>query len=259
MNIKLLSVTATQPNTGAAGAAIAGDSLTVPNSRTKGRILSMWGTNQVAGFAQIAFPSGHDTTRGHRAGVAIGKNLGILPLGMALFVQPQELMSFTIAGSNVGGDVEQVSALMQFDDLPGIEQRLITAAQLSARTETLTTIEHSAVSTAGPSYGTPVVITQNSDLLQANRDYAILGCTARTACHTVYFYGPDTANDRIGCPIEIGNEAYTSQFFVMQSRAHGLATIPVINSGNKSSTYIGVTTDENAGTFLVTLYLALLK
>lgn len=259
MHIELLSITATQPNTGAAGAAITGDSLTVKNARGKVRMLSAWATNQVAGFTQIAVPSGHDTTRGYRVGVSAGKNLGILPLGFSLDLQPQELISSTIAGSNVAGDVEQTSALIHYEDLPGISQRLITAAQLDSRIEQLTTIEHSAVSTAGPSYGTPTVITTGSDLLLANRDYAVLGVSARTACHSVYFYGPDTSNLRIGAPVELGNEHLTSQFFVIQSRAHGLPTIPVIAAGNKASTFIGVTTDENAGTFLVTLYLALLK
>lgn len=219
----------------------------------------MWQTNQVAGFGQIAFPSGHDTTRGFRVGCSAGKNLGLLALGMAMTIQPQELLSLTIAGSNVAGDVEQLSALLYYPDLPGIDQQLITASQLDSRAVQFTTIEHSAVSTAGPSYGTPQLITQNSDLLLANRQYAVLGMTARTACHSVYFYGPDTANERVGCPIDLGNEAITSQFFALQSRAHGLPTIPVLNSGNKASTYIGVTTDENAGTFLVTLHLALLK
>lgn len=180
-------------------------------------------------------------------------------MGTDIKVQPQELISVTLGGSNVAGDVEQLTLLAHFQDLPGIEQRLITSAQLDSRVEKLTTIEHSIVSTAGPSYGTPTVITTGSDLLLANRDYAVLGFTGRTAPHAAFFLGPDTANERIACPVELGNESITSQFFILQSRAQGLATIPVISSGNKASTFIGCTTDENAGTFLLTMYLALLK
>jgi len=259
MNIQLLSTSATQPNTGAAATALTGDSLTIPNCNGKGLILSAWSRNQTAGFAQIAFPSGHDTTRGLRTGSPTGTNQSVIPFGQSLTVQPQELLSLTLAGSNTAGDVEQLSMLMFFQDLPGISQRLITAAQLESRIAALTTIEHSAVSTAGPSYGTPTVITTGSDLLLANRDYAVLGFTSRTACMSAYFVGPDTSNVRIGCPIDLGNESITAQYFALQSRLHGLPTIPVINSGNKSSTSIGVTTDENAGTFLVTMHLSLLK
>lgn len=259
MHIELLSATATQPNTGAAGAAIAGDSLTVKNGQRGVRIISAWARNQVAGFAQIAFPSGHDTTRNMRSGVPIGPNLGVIPFGRPVDVQPQELLGITIAGSNVAGDVEQLSMLLRYDALPGIDQRLISEAQLESRFETLCTIEHSAISTAGPSYGTPTVITTAADLLRANRDYAILGATVRTACQSAYLIGPDTGNVRIGVPGDVLKPELCGQWFMLMSRATGQACIPVMSSGNKASTFCGATADENAGTFLITWHLALLK
>jgi len=258
MHLELLSTTATQPNTGAAAAAIAGDSLTIKNGRGKSRILSAWQDNQVAGFGQIAFPSAHDTTRGFRVGVGIGVSL-LMPLGFSMPVNAQELISVTIAGSNVAADVEQLYMLMQYDDVPGMQSRTITPAQLDSRIQSLTTIEASLVSTAGPSYGTPEAISADSDLLRANADYAVLGATVRADVGACYMVGPDTANVRIAVPGIAGKHELTSQWFVLQSRAHGLPLIPVINSGNKASTLIGVSTDENAGTFLVTWHLALLR
>jgi len=50
-----------------------------------------------------------------------------------------------------------------------------------------------------------------------------------------------------------------SQWFMVLSRLHGEPMVPVFNSGNKQNCFIGVATDENAGTFVVTLHLALLK
>jgi hypothetical protein len=258
MHIELIGATATQPNTGAAAAAIAGDSLTVKNGRGRSRIISAWGGNQVAGFQQIAFPSAHDTTRGYRTGVAIGNSL-VMPLGMAMPVNAQELLSITIAGSNVAGDVEQAYLLMQYDDVPGMSSRLISPAQLESRVQAITTIEASLVSTAGPSYGTPEAINADSDLLRANADYAVLGATVRSDVGAVYMVGPDTANVRIGVPGLSDKHELTSQWFVLMSRAHGLPLIPVINSGNKASTLLGCSANENAGTFLVTWHLALLK
>jgi hypothetical protein len=258
MHIELLGVTATQPNTGAAGAAIGDNSLTVKNGRGV-KILDLRSLHQVAGFVQIAFPSGHDTTRGYRADAALGVNSHLLPLGMDMTVQAQELLSITIAGSNTAGDVEQVYMTMHYDDLPGVSQRLLTPSQVDSRTELLTTLQATIASTAGPSYGTPELITSDSDLLRANRDYAVLGMIARTSVGAAYIIGPDTGNLRVGVPGIANRPDLTSQWFRILSNTSGRPCIPVINSGNKSSTFIGVSTDENAGNFNVSWLLALLK
>lgn len=260
MHHQIISASATQPNTGAAGVAFTGDSLSVLNAvRAKGcDIVALWQTNQVAGFGQIAFPSGHDTTRGYRAGVAIGVNPALLPLGQRIPVEPQELLSVTIAGSNVAADVEQLSMIIRYGEFPGIDARLISPAQLQSRVEKWTTIESSITSAAGPGYSGEEAINTDSDLLLANRDYAVVGMSSRTACHALTLRGPDIGNVRTGCPGVLRQEL-TSQWFDLLSRAVGEPMIPVINSGNKSQTFVGVATDENAGTFLVTLYLALLK
>lgn len=260
MNIEVISASATAPSTGAAGVAFTGDSLTVKNARqTKPvDILAMWQTNQVAGFGQVAFPSGHDTTRGYRSGAAIGVNPAALPLGIKMRVEPQELLSITIAGSAVAGDVEQMSMLIRYGDLPGVDAQLITAAEVEKRMELLTTVEQSITSTPGPGYSGEVAINTTTDLLKANRNYAVLGMYSRTATHALTLRGPDLGNVRVACP-GVLREELVSQWFMMLSRAHGEALVPVINSGNKASTFIGVAADENAGTFLVTLFLALLK
>jgi len=259
MHIEIVSASATQPNTGAAGVAFTGDSLTVKNSKISAgtNIIALWQTNQVAGFGQITFPTAHDTTRGYRAGVAIGVNPTILPMGFKMPVTPQELMAITIAGSNVGGDVEQMSMLIQYGDLPGIDARLISQATAEQRMVKLTTIEQSITSSAGPGYSGEVAINTASDLLMANRDYAVLGATCRTAVHAITLKGPDLGNVRVGVPGVLRPEL-ASQYFTLLSRQIGENTVPVINSGNKTSTLVGVATDENAGTFIVTLYLALL-
>lgn len=259
MHIELLSFAAIQPNTGGAGVVLVGDSATAKNGRGKIQIIAAWSRNQVAGFSQIAFPSGHDVTRGIRVGAPVGANLGIVPLGVPITVQAQELMTVTLAGSNVAGDVEQLSMLLRYDDLPGIAQRLISPAQLENRVEKFATIEISNASTAGPSYGTPTTITTPADLLLANREYAVIGATTRSPCQSVYFVGPDTGNLRIGVPGDSTKPELTSQWFSMLSRVTGSPCIPVISSGNKSSTFAHATADENAGTFLTTWFLALLK
>lgn len=261
MHIELITASATAAaTTGTAAAGVGSDSLVVKNANKAKAvdIIAAWQTNQTAGFHQLAFPSGHDTTRGYRVGTAIGVNTALLPIGVKMRVQPQETLAVTIAATAVAGDVENASYLVRYEDLPGISARLITAGQLEQRTEKLTTIENSLASTAGPSYGTPELINADSDLLLANRDYAVVGMFCRTSVHAVYMLGPDFGNVRIGCPGVLRQEV-TSQWFAMLSRAHGEPLIPVLNSGNKGATFIGVATDENAGTFVVGAVLALLK
>ena len=243
--------------TGATATALTGDSLTVRNYGKVPRIVSAWQTNQTAGFGQLAFPTGHDTTRGFRVGVPAADTGLILAPGVSIALTPQEVIIATIAATAVAGDVEDISFLTCYDEPHG--QRLQHWSDIEHMIEKVTTIESSLVSvlsTYGPAGGE--LITADSDLLIANRDYALLGATCRTRVHCIALSGPDTGNDKIGVPGMLRAEV-ASQFFRLLSIAHGLPLIPVINSGNKSSTSLFVATDENAGTFVVTLHLALLK
>jgi hypothetical protein len=259
MHIEILTVSATAAaTTGSAAAAVGTDSLVIKNGDGDIDIIAAWQTNQTAGFGQIIFPTAHDTTRGFRANAPIGTNVSLIPFGTQMRVRPQETLAVLIGATAVAGDVETISFLMRYKNLPGINARLLSAAQVEQRTEKLTTIENSLASTAGPSYGTPELFTTDSDLLQANRDYAILGMTSRTAVHAIYALTPDAGNVRFGCP-GILRQEITSQWFMLQSRIHGEPLVPVFNTGNKTQCQIGVVTDENAGTFVVDLVLALLK
>jgi len=259
MHIELLSAAATAAaTTGTAATAIGTDSLVIKNGDGDIDIIAAWQTNQNAGFGQLIFPTAHDTTRGFRANVPAGTNSSLIPFGSRMRVRAQETLAITLAATAVAGDVENISLLLRYRNLPGLNARLISPAQLESRTEKLTTIENSLASTAGPSYGTPETFIADSNLLQANRDYAILGMTPRTAVHCIYVQTPDGGNVRFGCPGILRQEV-TSQWFPLLSRLHGEALIPVFSTGNQSQCFIGVVTDENAGTFVVDVHLALLK
>lgn len=259
MHTELVSTVVTAPSTGAAGVALTGDSLTVKNAQRNSYVgvIASWATRQVAGFSQLVFPSGHDTTRGYRSGVAIGAGLLTHPLGTQMELQPQEVLVNTIAGSAVAGDLEQDSFLIFYENFPGISARLISDAELHRRLEKMTTVESSVAAVATGQYSEEA-INADSDLLLANRDYAVLGMNSRTAAHNLTLRGPDLGNVRIGVPGNLRPEL-TTQWFPLLARATGRAIIPVINSGNRASTLVGFSADENAATTLVTLYLALLK
>jgi len=258
MHIELLTFSAVAAAaTGAAASALTGDSLTVKNGTGKVRALQGWAKNQTAGFVQIANPSGHDTTRDLRVGVPAGFQHSITPMGLGLPVQPQELLSATIAATAVAGDVEFGSLIMFYENLPGVDARLLTVDQLDRKMVTLTTVEDSFTGVSN-TYSGSRALNAGSDLLRANRDYAVLGATCRTNAHAAWMSSPDFGNVRIGVPLDIAQTPLGAQYFPLLSRQHGLPCIPVINSGNKTSISCGVVCDENAGTFVITWHLALL-
>lgn len=257
MHFEILTIQATQPNTGAAGTANTGDSLTIKNGKGKIHTIAAWASRQVAGFSQIVVPSSHDTTRGYRSGVAIDLGALTLPLPVQHRFEPQELITSTIAGSNTAGDIELDSLLIFYENFPGISMRSITPAQLDQRTVKLTTVESSIAAVATGQYSEEA-ITTDSDLLKANTDYAVLGMSGRTAAHAFTLRGPDFGNVRIGVPGNLRTEL-TQQFFVAMSRVHGLPLVPVFNSGNKAQTQVGFVMNETAAATVVTMHLAELR
>jgi hypothetical protein len=258
MHTELVSFSATQPNTGAAAAALTGDSLTIKNSKGPAHIIAWWAQQQVDGYQQLITPTAHDTTRGFRQVVEATNIDNILPPGMAIEVQPQELMSIQIAGSNTAGDVELGCMLIHYPDLPGVHSRAIKFGELLRRAEQLTTVQMT-ITGAATGYTGAELITAESDLLRANRDYAIVGATTNVACAAITIVGPDTGYVRTAIPGQASDADVGLDWFCALSRAFDLATIPVINSGNKSATTIGIVQNENNVSPSISITLALLK
>lgn len=259
-SIELLIATATQAVAGgSAAAAVTGDSLTVKNGKSA-RIITGWADMQTAGFVQIVRPSGHDTTRDLRFRVPASEVELFGVLGIEHKVEPQETLAITIGAGGVVGDVETVGLLMEYEDLNGVNQRLLTWDQLENKIEETLTLDCTLTAAVGPAFSTSEeLITAESDLLKANRDYAVLGYRCSVECAAIYIKGQDTGNVRIGGPGNDLDGDLTNQWFAMLSRAIKKPMIPIINSGNKANTFIGCHQDENATAVPVSLNLALLK
>lgn len=260
MHLELITAFTTAAGAaGAAAAAVTGDSLTVKNSKSRARLVAVWAQNQADGFVQITKPSGHDTTRGWRQVVDSANIMNLIAAGMALDVEPQELLSALIAGSATAGDVEQLMMQIHYEDLPGVEGRFIDWATLMERAEMgkLNTIQ-ATLAGAAAGYTGAELITAESNLLQANRDYAVLGITTNIACGAVFITGPDTAYQKCAVPGGVSEADYGRDWFCSLARAFDAPMIPVINSGNKDSTYFGFVQNENNISPQVSLSLALL-
>jgi hypothetical protein len=259
MHHEIISYQATQPNTGAAAAASTGDSLTIKNTHGNAIIAAMWANNQVEGFHQIITPSGHDTTRGWRTVVEAADQSVRNNIGVPWEMEAQETMSIQIAGSNVAGDIETGHLLVFYQNLPGTDARLATWEQVLDRAEKQTTVQATITATAAGGYTGAELINADSDLLWANRDYALLGMETVTPCGAICISGPDTGNVRTGVPGNSVRPDLCGQFFAIMSRAYAKPMIPIINSGNKNSTTLTVNTNENGGSTIVSLNLVMLK
>jgi len=259
MNLEIISYSAVQPNTGLAGAAITGDSLIIKNSRSRAAILDYWAFNQVAGFHQILAPSLHDTTRNFRANVNAAEVDSLIPDGMSIQPQPQETLSVFVAGSNVALDAELGCLLVYYKDLPGVEARMISYAELQKKTQVLTTVSATLTGAGGVAgYTGTELINAESDLLRANRDYAVLGATTSLDCGAVCMSGPDFGNVRIGVPGDAGDNTQNREYFTALARQFNMPLIPVFNSGNRNSMNLSFLQNEVNISPLVTWYLALL-
>jgi hypothetical protein len=257
-HLKMISYSATQPNTGGAAAAFTGDSLTIENATGRVRVLAQWALNQVAGFHQIVYPSGHDTTRNWRTIVDVLNPTPRNVLGAPWWVEPQETLTITIAGSNTAGDVELGSLLLHYGNLPGVSSRHITWSQLLSRGEKPITVQAS-IAGSGAGYSGTELINADSDLMMANRDYAVLGIETTTTVGSVWLQGPDTGNVRVGVPGNSSRPDLCGNWFAGLARAYDDSLIPIINSGNRNSTSIGIGMNENATTTVVSLNLMLLR
>jgi len=257
---ELVSWSATQPNTGLAATAFTGDSLTVKNNSSLNnrastvRVIAIWANQQVDGFQRIIVPSGHDTNRNMQFAVEAADQSLRYPVPLPWDLHAQETMQITIAGSNTAGDVETGHALLYYSDLPGVTQRGITYSDLMKKWKKPTTV-YATITGSGAGYSGSELITADSDLLHANTDYAIIGVTTSVPVGAVTIIGPDTGNVKIGVPGSIVHTAMCNEFFMGLARAHEMPFIPVINSGNKSSTFLGIAMNENAGSTPVSLQL----
>lgn len=260
MHTEILPLQVLAPGAAGAPASVAPGgnySLTIKNSRTAAMVLALWGFNQATGWLQWTAPSLHDMIRGFRVDVLPDEPLPRMPLGLSLNPQPQETQQVTIAGSAVVTEYETACALILYGDLPGVAARMADWDDVRRRTVELTTISATLTGSGRGRTGVETIIDE-SDLLKANRNYAVLGITTSTSVPAIFINGPDTGNVDVGLPGNSSDTEGLQNFFVTLARAYNKPLIPVINSGNKASTYIGFIQNETNVSPLVTLYLALL-
>lgn len=238
-----------------------GNSNTVRNCREEApiKLLETWADVQGAGNTRIRSPRLHDNVQGIRLTNIVGETLPQLPCGLPQRLIPQDTLTIELTGSATAGDIESVALLVHYDELPGIEARLIDRAELLERMVSIMGNENSIATGTAGGWSGEEAINAEFDNFKANTDYALMGYLVSAECLAVRWRGSDTGNLGVGGPGNIEQRDVTSRWFVDLSDKFGMPLIPVFNSANKNAILVDCAQDENGTDVIVTSILAELR
>lgn len=217
---------------------------TVPGTNV--RLIDTWANTQAVGFMQFNSPKMHDAISAVKLATGDKNPIPLLPKGIFQKLYPQDQLSIKLAGSATAGDIDNMSALIYYSDLPGSNGHFITAEECASRALNVKTINNSLTMGTSGDWSGEELLNADEDLLKANTQYALMGMVSKTKMCSVRWRGTDFGNLGVGCPGPDSRDDITSDYFANLSRTSGLATIPVFNSANIGSIYIDGQNDENA-------------
>lgn len=262
MAIELLAGQVTAPSTTLTALTMgSGNSLTMRNTagESKAKLLAAWADVQTAGTLRMRSPTMHDNVQGIRFATVASHLQPLTPLGAIQEFYGQETVTVELSGSATGGDIESAAMLMFYDDVPGIDARLVHWNDIRESIVALVTVENTlSLGTAG-GYSGEEAINAEFDLLRADTEYALIGYQVSAECVAVRWRGVDTGNLGIGGPGADDSKHLTGNWFINLSLLTGLPCIPVFNSSNKAGILIDGMQDENGTDVTVTSIFAQLK
>lgn len=239
-------------------APVSGDSRNIRNfdPSKKAHILSFFAWGQGAGYLRFKSPRMHDNVANLQFdGVANIKEWLIPGVGQEVFAQDE--LNVTGAINDGAGDIQIAQALIYYDDLPGANGNYISWNDVKPRIRNILSVKETFAIGATFVWSGSQNIVADQDLLKANTNYAVLGFTFGTYGLSIAIRGTDTGNLRIGLPCLRDALDPTRLGFKLLSEIYGLPTIPIINSANKTNTYIeGIGNETTNGTDTYNLILA---
>lgn len=237
---------------------VSGDTFVVPNFTSgKGYLEQVWAEGAVSDFIQIHSARMHDNNQGIRLRTAGALVVPLLPYeveqGLYSGDAPVVQLDATGAGTTA------ISTIYAFDDMPGVQPRLATWADVAPRVMNISGVEVlvSAVGAIGQ-YSPGVAINSTFDNFQADSDYALLGYETSVSVLAVAIAGQDTGNLKVGGP-GVADPKVTRDFFIKLEAGGGKPYIPIIAANNKGGTLVFQTDNSAAAAQRVTLILAQLS
>lgn len=214
-----------------------GDSFQVPSFdlSSRARISNVYASGASTDWVRIRSPRMHDANQGLRLWVGGTLRTELVPWYMSEVLYPSDTPTVEIDQTAIasGG----ILVHYDFDDLPGVQPRLASPADIAGRVAHLSGVEVDVTSGAIGAWGAGAAINSSFDNFEAGADYALLGYTVSAACLGIALTGKDTGNLKIGGP---GNNdpRRTREYFVSMSEETGRPCIPVIAANNKGSTLL---------------------
>ncbi len=263
--LEILSGFATAPDTTQTDITMAGsDSKTIRNANPQpptnhaALLLNVWADIQLQDpILRIKSPRMHDNVQGIRLRPQLLQPQPLLPWTpwpQKLF--PQDLLTIDLSGSATGSDIESMSMLVYYLDLPGIAARLFHPEEVLPRVQHIVSVENTITEGTSGSYTGSEAINAEFDLLKANTDYALLGYTyfetGELHVCSITWSAAEWGNLRLGGPGIKDEQQMTAEWFVNMSRKTKLPCIPVFNSSNAGNVNVEVLTDEVSKTPIVT-------
>lgn len=254
----------TAPGTSYTNATICTGNTNVMRDCRRAIITDIWGDVQgTAAMIKLTAPELHDPTNGI---VLYPVASVVTPLRDSFgdVVPPQTTVTVQMQGSATGGDIENGVMVVIYEDPPFGVPNFLTADELAFWGEKELSIPNTiSTGTAGDWSGSEA-INAEVDQFKANRYYALAGAITQVECAGIRYVGPDFGNLGFVIPGDPDAKVDTRSYPVQLSRRLAgpggqRPTIPVINSANKSSTFISALQDENGADPIVNTRWILLR
>lgn len=243
--LNLVSGRVTNPETTiTALTADTGDSFTVRafNAGTAAYLEEIWSWNRRGGVARIRSPRLHDQAQGIRMQVAENEPQPLISFPATQPLQVQDPLIVELSGG--GAEVDILSYLVYYEDLPGVDANLMLWNEVKPRIRNIVGVEVDFTSGATRGdYGGAVALNRNFDNLKRDSRYALLGILPSVRCHSINLFGPDTGNLRVGVPGTLRSDI-SADWFVRLADKYGTPHIPIINAANVAGTTVDVIHNE---------------
>lgn len=206
---------------------------------------------------RLRSPMLHDNVQGLRFQPLASDGSNLLTASFQQPLQAQDTLIAELLVTTAPGvtENETIAWSIYYPDLPGSAARLYSPGDIQGNIKNLWSLPVVITPSATVGLWTSAAINSVYDLFQANTDYAILGYELSTGVTAVAVRGPDTANLRVGGP-GMSDIYKTRQWYADMTMWRNTPHIPVINSANKSATFIDISSRLIAGAVTITLTLA---
>lgn len=235
-----------------------GDSLSIRSfdppawAKLEGVATQCSGTRQV----RIMSPRMHDNVTGLTWESAENPSQFLMPQEVGEPMYSSDTLQVQL-GAAASSD-STAALLMYYSDLEGVDQKLMTWAQVKASMVRLKTVEVAVTTNATIGAWQDTVITTTENQLKADTSYALLGFQTSAALTCMGIKGPATGNLRVCAPGSTETLDIT-RYFVELGNMHGTPHIPRFKANDRAATYVSAAANTASAAADVYMILAQLS